>query len=271
MLVQLLGAILVSMAGAAEPEVIAHRGESADAPENTLAAFRLAWERGAPAIELDVHLTRDGKLIVSHDADVKRITGDPRVIKLSTLEELRTLDAGRWKGPQWVGERMPTLDEALATIPARGRCLIEVKVGSEAIPALEAAVRRSGLGPERLAVISFQKEAVAEAKRRLPRVKAYYLAAFHRDEKSGAWRPGVAELIETVREIGADGLDLSANGPIDRDLVNQVKAAGLELYIWTVDDLAEAERFARLGVDGITTNRAGRLMEWLKERRVHGQ
>src|SRR5262245_45356940 len=73
---------------------VAHRGESADAPENTMAAFRLAWERNVDAIELDVHLTRDGKLIVSHDADTKRTTGTNKVIVQSTLDELRPLDAG---------------------------------------------------------------------------------------------------------------------------------------------------------------------------------
>jgi glycerophosphoryl diester phosphodiesterase/predicted AlkP superfamily pyrophosphatase or phosphodiesterase len=253
------------VAAAPDVEVIAHRGESADAPENTLAAFRLAWERGAPAIELDVHLTRDGALIVSHDADARRITGEPKVIRESALAELRTLDAGRWKGERWAGERMPTLDEALATIPANGRCFVEVKVGPEAIPALAESVHRSGKRPEQLAIISFHAEALAEAKRRLPGIQAYYLASFRRDEESGAWRPDVEELIGTARRIGADGLDLSAEGPIDREFARRVKAAGLELYIWTVDEPAEARRFAELGVDGITTNRAGRMKRWLDE------
>src|SRR6476646_10554366 len=104
-------------AHASAVEVIAHRGESADAPENTMAAFRLAWERKVRAIELDVHLTGDGKLIVVHDADTKRVAGTKRIIKESTLDDLRSLDAGRWKGARWAGEKMPTLDEALATIP----------------------------------------------------------------------------------------------------------------------------------------------------------
>src|SRR3954447_22836048 len=95
-----IGAILW-LASGKEVELIAHRGESADAPENTMAAFRLAWGRKDPAIELDVHLTGDGKLVVGHDADTKRTTGKKLLIKESTLEELRALDAGRWKGPDW--------------------------------------------------------------------------------------------------------------------------------------------------------------------------
>src|SRR5690606_38835440 len=98
-----------------------------DAPENTLAAFNLAWERGVPAIELDVHLSADDRLIVIHDATTKRTTGVDLAVKDSTLDQLRALDAGSWKGEQWAGEPMPTLEEALATIPEGARCLIEVK------------------------------------------------------------------------------------------------------------------------------------------------
>jgi glycerophosphoryl diester phosphodiesterase len=87
-------------------EIIAHRGESADAPENTLAAFRLAWERRVTAIELDVHLTKDDRLVVCHDADTKRTTGETLTIAKSTLADLRTLDAGRWKGERWTGGRL---------------------------------------------------------------------------------------------------------------------------------------------------------------------
>src|SRR3954447_1104654 len=95
-----IGAILWLATGK-DVEIVAHRGESADAPENTMAAFRLAWERKDDAIELDVHLTRDEVLLVSHDADTARTTGIAKVIKDSTMEELRALDAGRWKGPRW--------------------------------------------------------------------------------------------------------------------------------------------------------------------------
>src|SRR5438477_1876233 len=109
LLIALFISALVSYASAVE--IVAHRGESADAPENTLAAFRLAWERHDDAIELDVHLTADGQLIVCHDPDTRRTTGVKKVIKETPLAELRELDAGRWKGPQWAGEKLPTLDE----------------------------------------------------------------------------------------------------------------------------------------------------------------
>ena len=265
-----LGILLVWLATGADTDMIAHRGESADAPENTMAAFRLAWDRKVRSIELDVHLTRDNILIVSHDADTRRTTGVSKIIRESTLAELRSLDAGRWKGDRWAGEKMPTLGEALATIPDGGRCFIEVKVGPEAIPALVEAVSESGRRPEQLAVISFHEETIAEAKRRLPHIKAYFLASFRRDSKTGDWSPGLDELLRRAKEMGADGLDLSANGPIDREFTARVKGSGLELYVWTVDDPVAAQRLAEAGVDGITSNKAAWLGNRLRLNREPG-
>lgn len=223
-------------------EFIAHRGESIDAPENTLAAFRLAWERSVPAIELDVHRTRDGVLVVCHDADTHRTTGVRRTIAESAAADLRDLT--------------PTLAEALATIPDGCRCLIEVKVGPEAVPALVAEVRASGKSPQQLPVISFNADTLAEAKRHLPEHETYFLA--------GSWPAGVDALIRTARGIGADGLNLWHGGPIDAALVEAVKAAGLGMYVWTVDDVEVARRMASYGVDGITSNRAAFLRDALR-------
>lgn len=243
------------------PEFIAHRGESFDAPENTLAAFRLAWERKVPAIELDVHLTRDGQLILSHDKDTKRTTGQNLSIKDSTLDELRKLDAGSWKGTRWKGEKLPTLDEALATVPEGGRCFIEIKVGPEAFPAVTKSVKASRLKPNQLAIISFKAETVAEAKRQLPEIEAYYLSGFKKDKATGEWTPTIDKLIAEAKAVRADGLDLSYEGPLNRDLVRRIQNAGLKFYVWTIDDPKIARQYLDWGADGITTNRA----EWMAE------
>lgn len=265
-MMQAIAVALACLAAGPGIEFIGHRGESFDAPENTMAAFRLAWEREARAIELDVHLTSDGALIISHDGDTKRTTGIEKAIKESTLAELRALDAGRWKDERFAGEKLPTLPEALATIPDEARCFIEVKVGPEAVPALVKAIRESGKRPEQLAVISFQADAIAESKRQLPEIKAFFLSSFRQDKATGAWHPSVDELIKQAKEIHADGLDLAAKGPIDRAFVERVKQKGLEFYVWTVDDPAEAARFVDAGVDGITTNRPTWLEAQLKKR-----
>ena len=246
-------------------EIISHRGESADAPENTMAAFELAWERGVPAIELDVHLTSDGRLLCIHDADTKRTTGEKLVVKQSTLAELQKLDAGSWKGEQWAGESMPTLEQALASIPEGSRCFIEVKVGPEANDALVKAIKDSGKSNDQLCVISFKADTIARFKQSMPEIKAYYLASFKQNEQTGEWTPTASDLIARAKRIQADGLDLSYNGPIDKAFVKQIRDAGLEFYVWTIDDLPTAKRYVELGVDGITTNKGRWMMDNLPE------
>jgi glycerophosphoryl diester phosphodiesterase len=242
-------------------ELIAHRGESAEAPENTMAAFRLAYERRADAIELDVHLTKDGELLVCHDPNTERTTGTPLVIRESLLRELRSLDAGAWKGPRWAGEKLPTLGEVVATIPRRTRCFIEVKVGPEAVPELEKIVRQAGTRAEQLVIMSFEAATVAEAKRRMPEIRTYLPASFRRDEATQRWTPTAKNLIDQARTIGAEAIDVDYEGPVDRSFVEQVKKAGLAVYVWTVDDVVTARKLIQAGVDGITTNKAG----WMRE------
>src|SRR5690242_4131895 len=132
------------MAESTKPLFIAHRGESHDAPENTFAAINLAWQRGDLAAECDVHLTCDGRLIVCHDADTQRTAGRRLSISDHTADELRQLDVGSWQDPRFAGERMPLLDDVLATIPAGAVLFVEVKVGPEAIPPLMRCIQGAG-------------------------------------------------------------------------------------------------------------------------------
>ncbi len=255
---------IVAAAPAPRVEFIAHRGESADAPENTLAAFRLAWERHDTAIELDTHLTSDGKLVVSHDGNTKRTTGVDKVIKDTPLAELEALDAGKWKGAQFAGEKLPTLLSALETIPDKCRCFIEIKCGPEAVPELVRVIKQSGKKPSQLVLISFSADALAAAKRALPRLRAYYLASTRRDPETGEWSPSVEDLIARAKDMRIDGLDLAMSPCPDAAFVREVRNACLGLYAWTVDDPEMARRLVAAGVDGITSNRPARLREQLQ-------
>lgn len=251
--------LLLGLSADPNVEFIAHRGESYDAPENTLAAFRLAWERNVSTIELDVYQTKDSELIVTHDANTKKTTDVDKEVKDSTLDELRTLDAGRWKGVRFTGEKLPTLTEALATIPNGARCFIELKTGPEVVPVLMKVIAASGKRPEQLAIISFNADAVAEAKRKLPQHQAYWILSVKPDKKTGVLAPSVNDLISKAKSIKADGVDLSI--PPTADYVKPLKAAGFKVFVWTINDPAVARKFVDLGVDGITTDRAA----WLKE------
>ena len=213
-----------------------------------------------PAV-LDVHLTADDRLLVIHDADTRRTTGESHVVRESRLAELQELEAGGWKAPRWRGEPLPTLEDVLATVPDSGTLYIEVKVGAEAIPALERAIQLHARVASRLVMISFQADAVEASKQRMPEMPAYYLSGFRRDSASGSWSPTVDELIATAREIGADGLDVSVNGPVDGSFVRRVRDAGMRTYIYTVNDPEVARRLVEAGVDGITSDRAAALRE----------
>src|SRR6188508_1008743 len=136
-------ASFVSLHLATAVEIIAHRGGAHEAPENTLAAFKLGFEQKADAGELDVYLTKDGKAVVIHDKNTKRTAGADKPVVEQTLEELRALDAGSFKGAQWKGEKIPTLAEALETIPDDRRMFIEIKCGAEILPELERVLRES--------------------------------------------------------------------------------------------------------------------------------
>ena len=258
-------------------EFIAHRGESYDAPENTLAAINLGWSRGVQSVEMDLHLTKDGQLITIHDKDTFRVTGGDTqggtklVVLESTADELRKLDVGKWKAPPWAGEKMPMIDEVLATLPKEKhrRLFIEVKVGPDAAAPLVAAIKKAGRPHEQTAIISFNLDTCAEVKKLMPELKVYYLADFKPDKKTGVVKPTIDELITQVKAVKLDGLDLSYKGPIDAAAVKKVHDAGLEFYVWTVDEVPVAKKMIEAGVDGITTNRAMWLRDQLKTPTKH--
>ena len=261
--VRLAAAVLLSVAfcmNTPAAEIIAHRGASADAPENTLAAMRLGYEQDADAGELDVHLSKDGKIVVIHDADTKRVAGVERKVVDQTLEELRRLEVGRfgdWAAKGFT-EKIPTLDECLALVPAGKKIFIEIKVREEILPALADALRRSKLKPEQTVIITFHYEVAEAAKKKFPGLKVYWLHSYAKDKKTGRY-PDLDELINRAKRAKVDGLNLNHEFPLDEAAVRRIHDAGLGCYVWTVDDPAKAGRLVAAGVDGITTNRPGAL------------
>jgi len=242
-------------------EIIAHRGASFDAPENTLAAVNLAWQQLADAVEVDVQLSKDGEVVVIHDANTRRTTGVRRKVCQQTLAELKQLDVGRWKASKWVGQCISTLGEIVAAIPQNKRLFIEVKCGAECLPELQQVISRASR-PEQMVVIGFDIETMKKVKQTLPRIEVCWIAEFKRNWKTGRWSPKPETLIQKASAAKLDGLDLGVRGPINRPFVKQVKEANLKLYIWTVDSPAKARKLLEASVDGITTNRPG----WLRQR-----
>jgi glycerophosphoryl diester phosphodiesterase len=241
-------------------EIIAHRGASHDAPENTLAAMRLAWEQKADAVEMDLWLSKDGRIVVLHDRDTKRVGGSGIPVVEQTWAEIERVDVGAWKDPRFKAERIPTLDSILSTIPRGRRAFLEIKCGAEILPELSRVIASSGRKPAELAIISFDFETLRKSKEEFPGIEHHYLQGYKKDAGTGEF-PQLAPLILKAKSAGFDGLDLQSDWPIDEPFVAQVKASGLKLFVWTVNDPQAARRLTGAGVHGITTDRPG----WLRD------
>jgi glycerophosphoryl diester phosphodiesterase len=236
-------------------EIIAHRGASHEAPENTVAAARLAWAEGADALEFDVHLTRDRQLVVIHDEDLNRVAGIPLRVSEAMWSDLRGHDVGRWKHDRFAGEKLPALDDMFATVPAGKRVFIELKGGGPAAAdALAASLaHQSNVKAAQLVVIAFDL-AVAKAAKRARSDWAVCWIVAHESAPGG---PTLGEII--AKAAGLDGIDFDVAWPLDAAAVRRIHDTRLKCYVWTVDDQAVARRLVAAGVDGITTNRPGRL------------
>ncbi len=242
-------------------EIIAHRGASHDAPENTLPSIELGYEHGADAVEIDIYLTKDGRIVAIHDRDTARVAGTRLEVRRATLAELKELDVGRWKGAEWADTRIPTLDEVLEKVPAGKRLVIEIKCGAEVVPELERVLDASGKRAS-VSLIGFSFTVIREAKKRLPDIPAYWLYGFSAQEKALWGIVGLDTLIQRAKGAGLDGLDLNARGPFDKAFIDKLGEAGLKLLVYTVNDVTLARRLAEMGVAGITTDRPA----WLRER-----
>ena len=241
---------------AEEPLIVAHRGASRDAPENTIPAFQLAWEQGADAIEADFHLSKDGEIVCFHDADTERVAGTQLVVRQSTLAELKQLDVGATHGVAFNGTRIPTIAEVFATIPQGKKIFIEVKCGAEIIPTLLNEIDQSGLTQEQIVVISFNKQVIQQLKIKAPQYKASWLCSFNKQE-TGEITPALATVLKTLKQIQADGL--SSNTAVPASVIEAVSQQGYEWHVWTINDLKTARRMQALGVLSITTDVPGSM------------
>lgn len=259
-----LGMALLTAATGRGQLVTAHRGSSHAAPENTLAAFRVAWEEEADAIEADFHLTSDSQIVCIHDCDTERVTGIRHVVADTPLAELRRLDAGRRMHERFTGERLPTFAEVLAAVPNGKRFFIELKTGPEIVPVLAQELDRLPCDRDRLLIIAFRADTIAACKQRMPDIQAHWLTGFEQQD-DGRWQPSARDIAATVRESGADGVGIRGERcVVDREFITDLRGEGVdEFHVWTIDDPEDARHFRNLGALGITTNRPGLIRHGL--------
>ena len=236
----------------------AHRGASAVAPENTLAAVRRAISLGTDLIELDVQRSKDGALVLLHDSTLTRTTNvrqvfpgrGPWLVREFTLEEIQRLDAGRWKSPDFAGERVPTLEEAIQVVrPSRAGLQLELKATASLpgmVPELVVALRAisgyvdSAARTRRLVVQSFDHESMRRHKELEPSVPVGLLGA-----------PARSRL--PMLSTWADQVN-PAHRRVDASYVSAVHDQGMECLVWTVNREPAMRRALDMGVDGVITD-----------------
>jgi len=226
-----------------QTKVTAHRGFSSKAPENTEPAFREALEIGADFIELDVQLSSDGKVVVFHDKSLSRITGINENVENKTYSELMELDTGKWFSDEFSGTPIMMLDEVLERFGNKINLNIEIKkTGSEQITAIKAVELIEKYGCEdSCCITSFSYNALRTVKRE------------NSDIKTGL----IANIMTYAGYSSLHDIDaLSLNKKfVSQNLINSIHLSGKRVFVWTVNDKSEAERFIAMGVDNIITDK----------------
>lgn len=237
--------------------IVAHRGASGVAPENTLASFKLAWQQNADAIEGDFRLTKDGVIVCIHDDNTERVGDKKLVVVESTLQELKVVDIGSYRAKEFSAERISTLDEVIATIPVGKKILIEIKCGTEIVPVLVNQLRQSSLSSEQVVIIAFDADVIKACKSQAPEYQANWLNDFETDFD-------IKKILPVLLDIGADGL--SSNNENSKELVDAVLAFGFSYHTgWTIDDAAWAQRMSDWGASSLTTNNPEKMRKNLNK------
>lgn len=251
------------------PIVYAHRGASFELPENTLEGFALALSLGADVIETDAHMTRDGRIVLSHDPTGMRMAGIARAIGESTLAEIRTWDMGARFTPRRDGAhrsgmryRLPTLDEALEAFPRASFNVDAKQVAPDMIPALLRCIRHAR-AEDRVRIASFSSANLARV-RRLGYAGETGLSpseiarAMFVPRQALRWYRVSGHAAQVPRR--AYGVTFASQGAIDR-----LHVVGLRVDFWTIDDPAEAKRLFAMGADGVMTDDPRGMIDGLAE------
>jgi len=253
---------------------ICHRGESEDAPENTLPAYKMAVDRGF-GFECDIYLSADKRVFTFHDRNLKRTTAGACTKKCAEANwdtEISKADVGgwgKWKGSRFAGTRPALLEEVLELARDGRQIYVEVKTGPEIVPYIKKVfAKQKNATPKNVRFITFKRKTCRKLKKLMPEYKVYWLA-WAKVGPKGAKKPVTAEyLIDGIKATRADGVDCQFDSEIvTADLVKKVKDAGYEFHVWTVDKLDESLKAFARGVQTVTTNCAKKQLDEYKARR----
>ena len=262
---------LIGLASSEAPMIIAHRGASGVAPENTMEAFNLAWKLGADGVEGDFHLTHDGHIVAIHDANTSKVSGGKvnLLVKKVKLQELQSIDVGSWKDEKYASARIPTLEEVIDSLPKGRKFFIEIKCGPEIMgPLTRVLVPRLEKIPEltnQISFIAFDYQVIKACRKKWPKIEANFLESYEKNKATGKWVPDKNELFKTLKKSLASGIGTQANKEvIDLDFVNYLRELRLTFHCWTINDIETARHFRDLGVDSTPTDFPKRIRAGLK-------
>ena len=243
--------------------LICHRGESKDAPENTLPAYRMAVDRGF-GFECDIYLSKDKRLFTFHDGNLARTTDGAHKEKCTaasweeTVSKVNVGGWGKWKGSKFDPTRPALLEEVLALARPGRKIYVEVKGDNPAwVPYIKAAFAKEPKAtPDTVLFISFGRKVCAELKRQMPEFKVYWLTGRV---------PPVAKLLAELRALGVDGVDINFSpAKVTAEYISAVRQGGFEFHVWTIDNPKTAAEAFRRGAQTVTTNRARYILEALR-------
>lgn len=235
--------------------IVAHRGASYAAPENTIPSFELAFKENADFIEGDFWLTKDNEIVCLHDPDTKRVSNQNVKVQSATLSELKKIDVGIWKGDQFKGTTIPTLQEVFNVIPKGKGIYIEIKDDRKIfVERLREIINQFDIQKEKIRIIAFNPNTVRLAKDILPEIKTYWLFGWYFSKKKCLKSLAQRRLMQTLKTLNCDGIDVNAAPYIDEKLVKSLRENNLDFCAYDVDKVEDAVRLINLGIDSITTN-----------------
>ena len=236
-------------------DIIAHRGASFDAPENTLSSVRLAWEQDADGIEIDLQITQDRKVVLLHDEDVSRTTQSDGLIKFLRWSEICLMDAGSWKDESYRGEQIPLLETIWPTIPDGKKVYLDIKPSTDIVTLLKPLLQSSKLDHECLYFVGEDLSTMQSLKTAFQGCRVLLNVDLHKHFGPTFTQKQTSGLFKRVNESKLDGLGLKYCDALNPSLMNVLNALELLLFVWTVDDKRIAQKMQDIGAHSLATNR----------------
>lgn len=251
-------AVLLTAANLRAVEVVALRGASHEAPENSIPAIRLAWKQAADAVLLNLQVTKDLQLVLMHDLYPNVEGGSAEPVSRLTSEQLKAFDIGKAKGEAFAGTRIPALTDVWETVPEKGRLFLVMETGNHLHTATANVLEKTEFKNRVVLMSPFVKNLV-EVRKRLPQLAGLWMTSL--EEKSpGKWSPSPESLVSKLNADSLDGLYLMDCAGVDERFVSTLHEAKKKVYVWNVTKEEAVKRLRKLGVDGIASERP----EWLR-------